>query len=534
MLVSSQESISISEFWLENKKMHFSATREDDLYIYNTWKDEFFDRFEIVSQKHKHTKTDVLESIIFFDQFTRHFNRVNAEIKPDDYSELCVDASLYLLESFDGHISCDARAFSGVSAGTTQYFSDSQMLFILLPLRHSKKKEHILTAIKYSRTSNFTFHALKDFLRYTTPVNWKPKPWHSLFDEFDLCENKNDGFRENDNTSLGISNLEINTSKLINSEVFKQVKKHVLDNNIKRVCMSFSGGVDSTSVFASLIHLRNTNYIDEIRAVHINYANKEFISDADALFCKKFAEYHNVDIFVREIEEIKKSSNQLSRESYENYTQLVRFSTYKFFAPDFPVFLGHNKDDTYENISTNIKAKRKYHLLTGMRKISEKHGVQIHRSILDVSKEDVCVSMEGTNHTLNSTLPTCSRGLERKNPLDLALRPGLVEISKILEEYYSFADIFISHSRSENTFVFNLTGVSDTLNICYISKIINSELVNQKKPTISLKFINDFVSSRKFFTSTSTDSLKTRKAKSSRGVTMFYKNTCYNAVVVIS
>lgn len=482
----------ISEFWFANKKMHFNATHEDDLHIYNTWKDEFFDRFEIISNLKTSQNIDIFESIIFFDQFTRHFNRINSEIIPSDYSELCTTASMHLLNS-------------------DEIYTDEQMQFILLPLRHSKQKDYILTAIKHSRTSNFTFHSLKDFLKYTTPINW-------VFESDDQA----------DNTVLGIANLEINTLKLVNSELFKHVKKHVLDNNIKKVCVSFSGGVDSTSVFASLIHLRNTNYIDEIRAVHINYGNKEFISDADAYFCKKFAEYHKVDIFIREIEEIKKSSKQLTRESYETYTQLVRFSTYKFFAPDFPVFLGHNKDDTYENISTNIKTRRKYYLLSGMQDVSEKHSVQIHRSILGISKKDVCSSMEGTNHTINSTLSTCSRGLERRNPLDLALRPGLVEISKILKEHYSLADVLISYSRNENTFTFKLTEFSDTLNIHYLSKIINAELVNQQKSPISIKFITDFVTSRKFFDA------KTIKAKHSKDVTMFYKDKHFTAVVVIN
>jgi tRNA(Ile)-lysidine synthase TilS/MesJ len=75
------------------------------------------------------------------------------------------------------------------------------------------------------------------------------------------------------------------------------------------------------------------------------------------------------------------------RELYENYTRRIRFDTYRYVG--YPVILGHNKDDCFENILTNINSKSKYENLKGMTGISVNEGITFLRPMLYIPKEDI-------------------------------------------------------------------------------------------------------------------------------------------------
>lgn len=96
----------------------------------------------------------------------------------------------------------------------------------------------------------------------------------------------------------------------------------------------------------------------------INYNNRDTSDDEVEIvnyFCKKIG----IDLWVRKIDEINKINND--RNFYENITKRIRFLSYEFLNRD--IILGHNRDDCYENIITNIDKKRSFDNLLGMIKL---------------------------------------------------------------------------------------------------------------------------------------------------------------------
>ena len=207
--------------------------------------------------------------------------------------------------------------------------------------------------------------------------------------------------------------------------------------------MSLSGGVDSISCLFYLSKI-TTNLI----AVHINYNNRpETAEEVKFLttICKKL----KVKLLVRTINEIKRQpciDNDL-RDIYESYTKKVRYNSYKKANDgDNPpiVVLGHNKDDCFENILTNISYKNKYDNLKGVELVSFIEGIYFHRPLINTPKDEIYKFAH--NHNLpylkNSTPDWCQRGKIRTtvvpvlNQWDSRIIDGLFSLSTILKDLH--------------------------------------------------------------------------------------------------
>ena len=133
------------------------------------------------------------------------------------------------------------------------------------------------------------------------------------------------------------------------------------------------------------------------------------------------------------------------RDVYESYTKRIRFNSYKAFSDGkIPtVILGHNKDDCFENILTNISYNCKYENLIGVEYSSIIDNINFIRPLINVSKDDIYKFANSHNlpYLKNSTPTWSQRGKIRANIIpvlnnwDNRIISGLFNLNDILKDY---------------------------------------------------------------------------------------------------
>jgi tRNA(Ile)-lysidine synthetase-like protein len=158
----------------------------------------------------------------------------------------------------------------------------------------------------------------------------------------------------------------------------------------KKSIISLSGGVDSMVLSYIL------KYIGiDIIAVHINYNNRPECEE-ECNILKQWCNMLDIKLYIRKITEIQRPEMmELNmRDLYETYTRDIRFNTYMNVNPDYDnIFLGHNHDDQFENIFTNIVSESHFDNLRGMTyqtqlKFKDKF-LNFVRPMLDIPKEQI-------------------------------------------------------------------------------------------------------------------------------------------------
>ena len=209
--------------------------------------------------------------------------------------------------------------------------------------------------------------------------------------------------------------------------------------------------------------------------VHINYKNR-IESDDESRFISFFCYKYNIKLYIRDINEINRNICKMNdmREIYEEYTKKIRFNCYKSINENPIVILGHNKDDCFENILTNITYESKYNNLKGMEEYSiQNTNIIFLRPLLNVYKSDIYLFAKTNNipYLKNSTPTWSQRGKIRNdiipvlNNWDNRTINGFFKLSNILEELYLNLDTSI------NIFINNF--------------IINKNAINTKTQEIS-------------------------------------------------
>ena len=262
-----------------------------------------------------------------------------------------------------------------------------------------------------------------------------------------------------------------------------------------------------------MVHLFNPN---KIIAVHINYNNRIETKD-ECNFLRSLCNKLNVKLYIRTIYEIqrKQASETDMREVYENYTKKVRFNSYKkAFELEggigIPiVILGHNKDDCFENILTNISYKNKYDNLNGIEISMIIDNINFYRPIINITKSDIY--KYAINHNLpylkNSTPDWCQRGKIRTivvpalEKWDNRIIDGLFNITEILKDLHTNLYINVrnlkiinnSNINSLNTsLLFWKYGIFNLFNFYASNKSLNCliERLNLFKLNFNFKEIN--------------------------------------------
>ena len=210
-----------------------------------------------------------------------------------------------------------------------------------------------------------------------------------------------------------------------------------------KLCISLSGGVDSMVLLHKLKY--DPKFVvktKELTAVHINYNNRPSCSK-EVEFVKEYCNTHGVELFIEDISHITRTRDG-KRAAYEEETRKIRFSAY--VKQKCPVLLGHNYEDTVENIISNISSKKNLHDLKGMSFRSCEKDVEILRPMLETSKADIYeyAYKHSIPHLEDSTPKWSRRGKLRDHviPTLETFEPdfikGLITLTNNLQQNFEF------------------------------------------------------------------------------------------------
>jgi tRNA(Ile)-lysidine synthetase-like protein len=239
----------------------------------------------------------------------------------------------------------------------------------------------------------------------------------------------------NNNPKNYIRDLEKKIENELNDiiEVMERKELYKKDN----YAVSISGGVDSmilSYIMNKVCKSKNKNLL----LLHISYGNRE-CCDKEIELLQEWAYYLEVPLYIRRIDEIKRERSSSFRTLYEEITRKIRFSFYRYFS--CPVLLGHNKDDCYENIFSNLSKRIHYDNLVGVKQISKESDIYILRPLMNIMKKEIYdyADYNDIPHLYDSTPEWSNRGKMRDilipsiNNFDKELLPGLYEYSKYTE-----------------------------------------------------------------------------------------------------
>ena len=339
--------------WFSNKYYWFSNNSQIDTYLC----DKYINLLEYKYNYDNLSKNELISLIIVYDQLPRHYIRVYNNLDINFYSKKATYISKIVLNKYEN-------------------FSINELCFIYLPFRHINDINYIYKIIKifinlYNVSINIDKITCKKYIKNTLEKSYK------LITEYQLLNNNFKKTEINnkilDNDSI-IRNSFINIEKIIENE-YNKIKTDEL------IIVSLSGGVDSLVALNIL-----QKYHKNIIAVHIDYKN----SKDELNFVINSCNLLNIKIIYRTIDEITRDEclhNGL-RDLYEDITKKIRFNLYDRLKPKY-VLLGHNKDDCFENIITNIGNKHNYNNLSGMVILSTIDSINLWRPMLNIEKDEI-------------------------------------------------------------------------------------------------------------------------------------------------
>lgn len=432
----------IRDIWINNKKLWFShCDIIQDKNQPNTWtisgfqleteKENIFYNYNSITDT-KHNIDIIISLILQYDQLTRHPTDINYQDNQNQnkkalYFKFASQLALFILNS--------------------EYYNKitiEEKIFILLTLRHNDNiriKYFVLSKLnnelikfkdnqdnnnenKYSYNESLEYSLWLRFLNATiTDINnFKIK--NKVFDKMEnirynitfqqyyfnksieVIEHKDEA---NNIITTGTRKELENTYTRIYNIMNELIKKSSIINN--KIAVSISGGVDSMVASYILNDLCNKIGIEMI-LIHICYNNREScINEKNLLYY--WSSKLKTKLFIRNIDEIQRSRNSKFRALYEDITRKIRFSYYKYF--NCPIILGHNRDDTFENMFSNLSKNNHFDNLKGMNDISYECGVELLRPLLTIDKKNIIELSNYFNipHLIDSTPKWSRRGKTR-------------------------------------------------------------------------------------------------------------------------
>lgn len=412
--------------WFSNKQYWFDKIPENDRYLSEKYFEYIKYSFKVdIENLQKESIDAQIGAIVAYDQIPRHFNRLSniTDVEYSNvYSKIAAEISLSIM--------------SEVYEKTEKYdnINVAEWCFILLPFRHLKDTIKIQRSIDFMISKyNNPYISMEDKNICKRFITNSIKDLHPLNTEEMITKCSND-FQTNINLECQWSTFEhilennpcypIKDTDNLTTSIVKEFKKEtnkILKTNTNiRIIVSLSGGVDSNVC----LHLLKQYYPEvEVVAVFINYNNREE-SKQELKFVKKYCAVLGVKLYHRTITEISRKDCHLNgiRELYETVTKDIRFDTYKRVSKlvcdkDNFVMMGHNRDDCFENIITNIIAKHSYENLCGTDIMTCVDNIKFWRPLLDVKKKTIVEFAKQTFIPfLNDSTPKWSaRGKIRDN-----------------------------------------------------------------------------------------------------------------------
>jgi len=376
-----------SNFWLSSPTLWFSSSDESDAIVKC-----------ICGDLLETEDTCILGNVILYDQIPRHIYRGQ---QANHIIEYFLEKSLSYGESL--HLS---------------ELSDTEWVFAMLPYRHKgiKTLEIIQDAwYRYIlRESPIMRRFIKAcYARIKPSFNLKAYPhfqFSNVVKDAGFDSKQFQAILEFVPTQLFYKNVKIE------HPLIEKFRKH--DFPIEPIILSLSGGSDSM-VCSHCLKQANIPMI----AVHVNYNNRSDVNEVEELFVRAWCDYMEIDLHVLRIEEINRKicTKYEMRDMYERYTRTRRLTAYRLVSQNPNVVLGHNKDDVFENVMTNIANQNRIENLDGMSETSLDEGITFHRPLLKVPKEHLLSYARRHNipYLKNSTPTWSQRGRIRENVLPI-------------------------------------------------------------------------------------------------------------------
>lgn len=368
--------------WFENDHWWFQSPVDVDMYIRNT----FWDLLDTCSEKDQvWTGSNVrhgLAWILAFDQLPHHIYR----------DQPAAHVIQYFLQK--------ALMWSDRLAPFQDKMCTTHWIFWAMPQRHQgtldsrlawkriSHQEELLAGVQYGKPRDpveeraLMRRFMKAFYhpkRYSMDLHQQNTTQYTEYVPYDIAPFEQIITEPHLARDFTASGLQL----LASESIIDQIKPLIKDSE-EDIIVSVSGGVDSMLLLCALWAIAPTR----LRAVHINYCNRSLEEERlVVMFCGALG----VPLTVRRITEIQREPCMLAelRDMYESYTRHVRMMTYQMTGTC--VFLGHNRDDCFENILTNVSAQQKYDNLTGMASITEcrEYGLTFVRPMLHLPKQNI-------------------------------------------------------------------------------------------------------------------------------------------------
>lgn len=405
------ELIELYEEWFTNKDWWFSKNNKNDVYLCDKYYKYIIDVYRICEQYNNFCVIDdnriIIACIIMLDQIPRHYARVYCDkIDIIEYSKKAVTFSNILLLK-----------------NNYNNFSIDELSFIYLPYRHLKDIDKIYEILDifinlYNNGNSIDKLKCKRYITATLDNIYK--------DINILSINNTINIKKWDNINKNV----LDPNSIISSQYVSQYKDIVYKNMIEQIdnikdnstiIISLSGGVDSIVAMHLCKSLQENNCkIKNIIAVHINYNNR-ILSYDELHFVNYYCNKLNIKLYFRTIKEIglKSCLHNGLRDLYEEITKKIRYDMYRLNIKNNStyVLLGHNKDDCFENILTNISNKSNYDNLSGMDIFKEIDGIVIWRPLLNIEKKHIIdyANVNNIPYLYDSTPKWSIRGKIRDN-----------------------------------------------------------------------------------------------------------------------
>jgi tRNA(Ile)-lysidine synthetase-like protein len=376
--------------WFEekNKIYWFKSNKANDIYLSNKYfNDNLLNDIDIIISNID-SKEAGIGAILLYDQISRHHNRL-FPINLNHYTYIASKISDFVL--------------------TKNYkLSSYDICFIYLPYRHLYNLNKFNNIIKniinlyINSDNNDDKQVYKKFIIASINKMYRYKNKKIIDELFLLTPSvpKYNNWNVFSNILYNIPN-DFKFNIKLNEDIvtsFKNELKYISNENI---IVSLSGGVDSN---VSLFLLQYFNNNNNIIAVHINYNNRPECNN-ELEFVKTYCNLLNIKLIYRTIDEINRPDchNNGLRDTYETLTRNIRYDMYKqicnMFETKSIIMMGHNKDDCFENILTNINLKKNYNNLIGMNRLSCVDDITFWRPLLDIDKKSII------NYAINAQIP---------------------------------------------------------------------------------------------------------------------------------
>ena len=435
--------------WIGRKEYWFCQNDENDKYLSETYGD-------LIDEYSYDIQLKPILGILIYDQLTRHYYR-------NEYNN-------HILIYFN------RKALEIANKHKTELFIKSLNIndwsFYMLVYRHSNIRENLLFVM--NECWKLTLEPPKNFIKATyTRANF-----NEILDYYNYPVEFDRDILDNNPI------IEIEKRQLYKIGKFEKI-------NANLIIVSLSGGVDSVVCLYNIHNYYKENENIKIVAIHINYNNRQEVEE-EVKFVRCLCSHLDIDLYVRKISEINRHKCMINdlRDIYEAYTKKVRFNSYKKLQDGYEksvVIMGHNKDDCFENILTNIAYNNKYENLIGIEYKSIIDNITFIRPLIDIAKNDIYKFAKEHNlpYLKNSTPDWCQRGKIRNEVVpilekwDNRIIDGLFNLSNILKNYNEILNKSIENFRITEKGELETLNLSDLYWKYGIHKIFNLYISNK-------------------------------------------------------